>query len=275
MATAPAPATPPAPSKPQEVKIYSHSNLFYWWPVWVVGIVLAILTLTQGTVMVVVPSASILGSADTTLKDGKDVKVKAVLLPADKDFPEKEEPHLNTSTRKGYGVIFATVLLVVIFITNVPLRGMWSVLIIMAIVMLSIIFALAGWWDKILGAIKLLDIRLNTGGYLFISLGLLLLWLFALFFFDRQIYITFVPGAMKVCLEIGAGEKQYDTMGMNIERERSDIFRHLILGLGSGDLIIRTSGADRHEFRLNNVLSINHKLSLIEEMQRVRQERTA
>jgi hypothetical protein len=60
---------------------------------------------------------------------------------------------------------------------------------------------------------------------------------------------------------------------MNIEKERSDIFRHLILGLGSGDLIVRTSGADRHEFRLINVLFINHKLALIEDMQRVRQER--
>jgi hypothetical protein len=149
------------------------------------------------------------------------------------------------------------------------------VLIIMAVIMLSIIFALAGWWDKILGAVKLLDIRINTAGYVFISLGLLLLWLFAFFFFDRQIYIAFVPGAMKVCLEIGAGEKQYDTIGMNIERERSDLFRHYFLGLGSGDLVIRTSGADRHEFRLTNVLFVNHKLALIEEMQRVRQERSA
>src|SRR5262249_13863254 len=150
--------------------------------------------------------------------------------------------------------------LIVIFITNVPLRGMWSLLVIMAIIMLSIIFALAGWWDRILETIKLLDIRINMGGYLFISLGLLALWMFAFFFFDKQVYIIFTPGAMKVCLEIGGGEKQYDTLGMAIEKERSDLFRHYILGLGSGDLVIRTTGADRHEFRLTNVLRVSHKL---------------
>src|SRR5207302_4493790 len=93
--------------------------------------------------------------------------------------------------------------------------------------------------------------------------------------FDRQIYIIFQPGALKVCLQVGGGEKQYDTIGMTIEKERSDLFRHWILGLGSGDIIVRTSGADRHEFRLNNVLFIGRKLQAIEEMQRVRQERSA
>src|SRR5262249_18285251 len=176
-------------------------------------------------------------------------------------------------SRRGYGVIFATVLLVVIFITNVPLRGMWSVLIIVMVIMLSVIFALAGWWDKILTTIKALDIRISAGGYYFIALGLFGLWALAFFFFDRQLYITFVPGALKVCLEIGSGEKQYDSIGMTIEKERSDLFRHWILGLGSGDLIVRTSGADRHEFRMNNVLFISRKLAMIEEMQRVRQGR--
>ena len=27
----------------QEIKIVSHSNLFYWWPVWAVGYLMAIL----------------------------------------------------------------------------------------------------------------------------------------------------------------------------------------------------------------------------------------
>ena len=70
-------------------------------------------------------------------------------------------------------------------------------------------------------------------------------------------------------------EKQYDTIGMTIEKERSDLFRHWILGLGSGDMVVRTSGAERHEFRLTNVLFIGRKLQLVEEMQRVRQGRPA
>jgi len=117
----------------------------------------------------------------------------------------------------SYGVLFMILLILVIVITNVPLRGMWSVMIIMLVILLSIIFALAGWWDNILNALSMLDIRISQGGYIFLGLALLGAWLVTFLFFDRQLYIIFQPGIMKVCLEIGAGEKAYDTIGMTIE----------------------------------------------------------
>jgi hypothetical protein len=89
-------------------------------------------------------------------------------------------------------------------------------------------------------------------------------------FFDRQLYMIFTPGQFRVCQEIGGGESTYDTMGMVIQKQRDDLFRHIILGLGSGDLIVRTSGAHSHEFHMSNVLFINRKLQVIEEMQRDR-----
>ncbi len=268
MATQPAPAVPAAPTPITEVRIYSHSNLFYWWPVWLIGLILALLTAVQHTVMVVIPE-----DAAYEVTKSEDPNKPSVTILKTTPLAEPGIPHLMSTTHTGYGVLFAIVLLLVIFITNVPLRGMWSVLIIITIIMLSIIFQLAGIWDKIINALRVLDIRVNMGGYIFISLGLLLLWAFAFFFFDRQLYITFAPHQLKVCLEIGAGEKAYDTIGMSIEKERSDLFRHWILGLGSGDLVIRTSGADRHEFRLNNVLFITRKLHLIEELQRTQQQK--
>lgn len=291
MSTQPDPAAmaqTTSPTRPEEVRVYSHSALYYWWPVWLLGLILGGLTWWGGERMYVFPGDAVPKRSweVSKEKDKKEVMEGVLMERSDnlrKRLPpnqtakdvEDNEPHkgLHSTSQRSFGVIFAIVLLVVIFITNVPLRGMWSVLIIVTIIMLSIIFALAGIWDDILSAIKVLDIRLNMGGYFFISLGLLILWVFAFYFFDRQIYITFVPGAMKVNLEIGAGEKQYDTFGMTIERERSDFFRHRILGLGSGDLILRTTGADRHEFRLPNVLFINRKVKLIEDMMRVRQER--
>ncbi len=288
----PAPASPPppapTPARPTEVKIYSHSNLFYWWPVWLIGFIMGLITLFSGEYLVVVPNDAE-AKRDwkiVTPRGGQDPPREGILLPADSkhhlepkktddDLKQDPEIRLHATSQRYLGVLYAVVLLIVIFITNVPLRGMWSLMIIMMIIMLSIIFGLAGIWDRIFAAIKLLDIRINMGGYFLISVGLLGLWAFAFFFFDRQVYIIFQPGALKVCLEIGAGEKQYDTIGMTIEKERSDLFRHWILGLGSGDLIVRTSGADRHEFRLNNVLFISRKLAAIEDMQRIRQERTA
>jgi len=68
--------------------------------------------------------------------------------------------------------------------------------------------------------------------------------------------------------EIGDAETAYDTTGMTVQKQRSDLFRHWILGLGSGDLIVKTSGANSQEFHLPNVLFIGKKVQQIEDMLR-------
>src|SRR5262249_34354306 len=147
------------------------------------------------------------------------------------------------SRSKNPGVIFCTVFLLVIVITNVPLRGLWSVIVIVVIVLMSIILALTEAWEWIFEKLNFLDIRINAGGYFFISIVLLGIWLVVFFLFDQQIYMIFTPGQLRVRLEIGEGETAYDTTGTTVQKQRSDLFRHWILGLGSGDLIIRTAGA--------------------------------
>lgn len=284
MSTTP-PAAPLAspPHGPDEVKVVSHSQLFYWWPVWAIGFILALVTAFDKTRMVVVPDGTHYGTlrgdkVDLVRKKegaGTDDNIqgrRAYVLPdlgKDQTDPQRD-PTLHMTRRPSLGVIFCVVLLIVIVITNVPLRGMWSVIVIIVLVLGSIIFALAGWWERIFYTLSLLDIRINMGGYLLLSLSLFGVWLFTLLFFDRQIYIVFEPGQMKVCTEIGGGEKMYDTTGLTLERQRSDLFRHLILGLGSGDLIVRTTGAQAHHFDLPNVLWINSKARQIEEMLRKR-----
>jgi FlaA1/EpsC-like NDP-sugar epimerase len=164
--------------------------------------------------------------------------------------------------------MFTTILLAVIVITNIPLRGMWSFMVILVVVALSIIFALAGWWDAILRYFHYLDIRINAGGYIFISLFLFAIWLFTVLVFDKQIYMVFTPGQFKVCTEVGGGEQTYSTIGMTLEKQRSDLFRHWILGLGSGDLIVKTTGAQAHHFEMSNVLFVGRKMQQIEDMVR-------
>jgi len=176
------------------------------------------------------------------------------------------DPRLHISHSKTVGVIFCITLLLVIVITNVPLRGMWSLVVIITVIMMSVIFALAGWWEAIFSALDALDIRINMGGYLTISIGLFIVWVVTVSMFDKQTYIVFQPGQFKVCTEIGGGEKVYDAIGLTLERQRSDLFRHYILGLGSGDLIVKTTGAQAHHFDLPNVLFITRKVQRIEDM---------
>src|SRR5207248_2861195 len=96
------------------------------------------------------------------------------------------QPHLHIAKSKSYGVIYATILLVSIVVSGVPLRGLWSLIIVLCIVLMVVIFALFGWWDQIIEKINLLDIRINMGGYLFISTILLLIWALTVFIFDHR-----------------------------------------------------------------------------------------
>ena len=82
----------------------------------------------------------------------RDVLVlpKGKELHRDKATNEPREPHLHIARSKNVGVLFCTILLLVVFITNVPLRGLWSVIVIGTIIFISIIFAILDWWDPIL-----------------------------------------------------------------------------------------------------------------------------
>jgi hypothetical protein len=175
------------------------------------------------------------------------------------------------ASHSGYGVVFVVVVLVVLFITNVPLRGLWSVLVVVIVVLGSIILALAGWWDTILDAVVHSRVYINAFGYLAFSVPLLVLWLLVVLVFDRQMYMVFAPGQLRVCQEIGGGEAAYDTVGMVVAKQRSGLFRHWLLGFGSGDLLVKPAGANARQFEVHNVLFVEKKLQLVQQMLQTRE----
>lgn len=285
----PNPTPPTAPNgapRKREIVIVSHCSLFYWWPVWAVGFVLFAVTAFMGELMVTVPPGTEAKREGASVKiEGKnpqgDEAREALILPKGghlHPIPAKgealklpDQPHLWMTSNKNLGVFFVAVLLLVITITNIPLRGLWSVIVIVFIVSLVIIFAILEWWAKIFFYVSFLDIRINAAGYLVISTVLFTLWLIIMLLFDRQVYMVFTPGQLRVRQEIGDAESAFDTAGMTIQKQRSDLFRHWILGIGSGDLIVKTAGAHPQEFHMPNVLFIGRKVAEIEEMLRQRQ----
>ena len=260
----------PIAVRPREVRIVSHSMLFYWWPVWAVGLLLAGLTWLGGYCLAIVPTG-------TTVVEGFDGGKEALVLPAgahlpkDSDTGKPREPTLRVSSRSGYGVVFIVILFLVIFITNVPIRGLWSVIVVLLVLMATILLALWDWWDNVLEAVAHSHVFINAFGYLAISLPLLVLWLVVVLFFDRRRYMVFAPGQLLVCQDIGSGEVTYDTMGMVVAKRRSDLFRHWLLGFGSGDLIVKTAGANAQQFEMHNVLFVGSKLLLIQDMLQTRE----
>jgi hypothetical protein len=229
--------------------------LFYWWPVWFAGFIMAIVSYLSDQRLAIVPAGTIAKQDALVAPEGKS-------MPTDSISKELIQPRLRISSNKNLGVLFCIVLMLVIFSTNVPLRGLWSIVAILVILFLSILFAVAhigerSIWDIIISYLTLLEIRMNMGGYLFISIVLFVIWAIVIFLFDRQIKGVFRPGSFTVVQDIGAGVKAYPTLGMVVTKQRSDLFRHMILGFGSGDLIIQPQGGKPIE--LANVLFAGRK----------------
>ena len=275
MATAPVPQIDTrSRSEKNELIVISHSSLFYWWPVWAIGFIMSAITWFSDQRLTTVPA----GTVPVTAQEikGFDEARDLLVLPKDKHLVKDRDgnparPHMRLSANKNLGVLFCIILLLVITITNIPLRGLWSVIVIVILLSMAIIFAILDWWEIILDRFSFLDIRINLAGYFMISCVLFVLWLVIFWLFDRQVYMVFTPGQFRVKLEIGDAETAYDTAGMTIQKQRSDLFRHWILGLGSGDLIVRTAGAQTHHFDMPNVLFLGRKVREIEDMLRSKQ----
>jgi hypothetical protein len=265
----------------REIVVISHSPLFYWWPVWTLGYLLCLITFFSGDRLAVVPEGTkAVHDAEIIAGDKSESKRDALVLPAGHKLPvdgktKSADPRFRMSSNKNLGVLYIFVLLLVIAITNFSLRGLWSVIVIVILTSLAIIFAILGWWERILEQLGFLAIFINLGGYLLISTVLLILWIIVVFYFDRQTYMIFTPGQFRVRLEIGDAESAYDTTGMTLQKQRSDLFRHWILGLGSGDLVVKTAGAQAHHFDMPNVLFLGRKVREIEDLLRSKQVVTA
>jgi hypothetical protein len=215
---------------PPDLRIYSHSSFFYWWPVWLTGFVLALITRIGGEQVTI-------GGTEVWMHPSKNL-----------------------------GVFFGVVLFLVILITNVTVRGMASVIVILTFLFLTVLFAYLGWWETILSWMPHLAAYINLGFYLFFSTLLFLVWASAVFIYDHLSYWSFRPGQLTHVQVIGNQEKSYDTRGMTFEKISNDLFRHMILGLGSGDMHLTTAGAHREEILIPNVLFVGRQIKEMQEL---------
>ena len=123
-------ASPAALAGQSSVKIIGHSALFYWWPVWAVGFLMALLTYLDGNYMAVVPAGTVAEKARQV--QGVEGPRDVLILPANRELPidetagVPEQPVLRIARSNSLGAVFVTVLLLVILITNVRLSGVWS-----------------------------------------------------------------------------------------------------------------------------------------------------
>jgi len=210
--------------------LISHSDLYYWWPVWAVGYLMALLTRFQGHEQQV------------------------------GNYPEWFHPS------SSLGLIFFFVLLLVVLIMNVQVRGLASGMVILGIILVVVLLAYFDWLETVLSWIGHLSVHMNMGAYVFIATAMFVIWASAVFVFDRMDYWQIKPGQITHVHVFGAGSESYDTDNMILEKHRDNIFRHWVLGLGSGDLKVQTAGANRQDIYIPNVLFIGRKVEIFQRM---------
>jgi hypothetical protein len=266
---------PTSAALPKELRIYGHSAIFYWWPVWAFGFLLAFITWLNGSTVAVIPAHSTYASGSKTIDLHAPLDPSQQRLVRDKDHKDAHQFYIHMHPSKNLGVFYAIVVLVVIFITNFPLRGLSSALAVAFIVVIALLFAVLDIWDKILGAFGSLAVFNNMGYYFFLSSTLFVIWVLVTFVFDRFHYWRVTPGQITHEYVFGGGQKSFETEGMVIEKRRDDMFRHWVLGLGSGDIIMypmQSAGTTRDEMDIHNVLFVGYKLRQIQQLISVRTE---
>jgi hypothetical protein len=271
MSSAPQPVTVVPSDRREEVVIISHSAFFYWWPLWAVGFLMAAITYFTGHyVAFVPPGTEVRRDARVEGVDGpRDVLVTPSGQPLPVTAPDGDKsklPRLTMTASNNPGIIFALTLCMLVVVTHIELRGVWTVIAIVSLALIAVILAIFGLWDWLFAALLVLDVHISAAGYLAISLFMLILWLVCFFLYDRPEYMVFTRGQLRVRQVIGVGEMVFDTRGMVLEKKRDALFRHWLLGFGSGDLIVNTSGTNTRQFQMPNVLGFYYKIALIHTM---------
>jgi hypothetical protein len=176
--------------KVPELRIYSHSNLFYWWPVWTAGYVMALITWLDGQIV--------------SFSDGHSELV---------------------ADDRWMGLVFTVVLALVIFMTNVMFRGVSSVVVVLSVLFVGLLLAYLHWWETIIRWMPTLTVHMNMGFYVLFSTLVFLMWAGSVFIFDHLTYYVVRPGQIISDQLIGGAQKSYDTHGMVFEKIRQDLFR--------------------------------------------------
>lgn len=212
------------------MKLYAHSTLLYWWPVWMTSLGLRVCTLIAGE----------------TIALGDDtVRVLSSASP---------------------GFLFGLIVLLVSMVTSVNMKGLRSVILVLSIILLAVLAASAGLLDDLASAVPELSTHVSAGFYLSFGTGLFLVWLLVVIVFDRLSYWRISEGQLIQVRVIGAAEKAFDARGLTVEHEADDLLRHMVFGLGSGDIILRTSGAESATVTLRNVLFVDLKINEIQRL---------
>lgn len=219
------------PSSTQEIRIYAHSSILYWWVVWAYGYVCAALTYVQG---------------DRITLAGEGAK--PILI----------------HTSPWVGLSFTLLLLLVIVATSVRARGINALLLLLLLGGSAALFYVAMNTPSLWAAPPALLVHMNLAFYLLLSTVLFVVWFVIVFIVDRLSYWrvrgTQVERVQLFGRALGRAPESWSALHVRLTRYSDDLIAHKILalgflGLGTSDIEAKVSifGGGHEQFRIENV----------------------
>lgn len=225
-----------AKSAQPEVIIYHRSPIFYWWPVWVYGYFCAIWTALYGSPFEIGGHKAVKVYSDAWL-----------------------------------GLTFIVVLLAVLWSSHNKVRGINSLVALLAAVAAGLLLQELGALWPMFSQLKLLLVYMNQAFFVAISTGFLAIWILAVFVVDPMRFWRFRPGQIVEGHRFTVEERVYPARGVEIKRLPNDFLIHKILGFaflggGTGDLELTTVGAVRERIVIENVWRPKQRKRQIEDL---------
>jgi hypothetical protein len=200
-----------------ELIVYTHSNVIYWWPVWLYGYFCAAYTWSFGKLVEVGGHKPVMIHPDAWL-----------------------------------GLSFVILFCFVFWATHVKARGVWSLVAVLVTILLAIGIQWTFGWAALFGQLAFLLVYMNLAFYLFLSTFFLVIWVISFFIMSRFTYWRFTHGQV-TAHRFGGLDHSLDTLGMGVKKLPDDLFLHWLLGLGAGDLELTMGG---EKFLIENVLNV-------------------
>jgi hypothetical protein len=225
-----------AKKKEMSLHLISHSQILYFWPVWLSAFIFGGISLQSNT------------HVTLQIKTGE---ILVCIAP----YP-------------WMGLVFLGILVFNILFTSVNIRGLWASLVILVLTSVALLLHIFELWTVIQDFLLKLRMFISAEFYLGVGIVLFSFWFLVVFVYDRRRYIELHSTHLAIVQEVGEGEKNFDVRGIVFDKKRNNFFQHIVLGFGSGDIVITTSGGQRELIYFPNVLYISSKLKAIRQVAR-------
>ena len=232
-----APEQAPAIGGRRSIRIYEYTDMVYWWAIWFAALVCMFLTATFGE--------------SFTIGD-KAVKI-------------------HSSPWVGIG--FLLIMFSVQIFTQLRARGIYAVIMILALVVIGLLVHMLVGWTFIWDLVSLVKVHMNMAFYVMIFVVSFALWFYVTIIHSRLTYGFVHSGEVGWRSPLTGQVESYRPLNFQVIKRSDDLIVHTILGLrflglGTGDIEVKFDvpggGSQHHVFK--NVWRPEAKIAIMERL---------